>query len=51
MLWYRRIRESKENLESHIENINSMIERYNLNASQFKQQFPQMETSKHYNHL
>jgi hypothetical protein len=33
MLWYKRIRESKENLENHIENINTMIEKYNLNAN------------------
>jgi len=33
MLWFKRIRESKENLENHIENINTMIEKYNLNAN------------------
>ena len=51
MLWYKRIRESKENLENHIENINTMIEKYNLNANDFKQQFPHLETSKPFNHL
>ena len=25
MLWYKRIKESKDNLENHIENINDMI--------------------------
>lgn len=51
MLWYRRIRESKDNLESHVENINQMIERYNENASQFRQQFPKAEPTQAFNHL
>jgi hypothetical protein len=28
-----------------------MIEKYNINADQFKQQFPKMEPSKPFNHL
>jgi len=37
MLWYKRIKESKDNLENHIENINTMIEKFNINANQFKE--------------
>lgn len=33
MLWYKRIKESKENLENHIESINDMISRFNLDAN------------------
>ena len=33
MLWYKRIKESKENLENHIENINEMISKFNLDAN------------------
>ncbi len=43
MLWYKRIKESKENLESHIENINDMISKFNLDANQFKNQFSNKE--------
>lgn len=49
MLWYKRIKESKENLESHIENINDMISKFNVDASTFKNQFAHKEiTSKFY---
>ena len=33
MLWYKRIKESKDNLESHIENINEMINKFNFDAN------------------
>jgi hypothetical protein len=33
MLWYKRIRESKNNLETHIETINEMISKFNLDAN------------------
>ena len=33
MLWYKRIKESKEHLENHIENINDMITKFNLDAN------------------
>lgn len=46
MLWYKRIKESKENLESHIENINDMISKFNLDANQFKNQFSNKEITK-----
>jgi hypothetical protein len=36
MLWYKRIKESKESLENHIESINDMINKFNLDADQFK---------------
>lgn len=39
MLWYKRIKESKESLETHIETINDMISKFNLNANEFKSQF------------
>ena len=45
MLWYKRIKESKDNLENHIENINELIAKFNLNANQFKEQFPNRETA------
>lgn len=32
MLWYKRIREGKEGLETHIEQINEMITKFNLDA-------------------
>lgn len=51
MLWYKRIKESKDSLENHIENINEMISKFNVNANQFKQQFPDREAPKHFNHL
>jgi len=37
MLWYKRIKESKDSLENHIENINEMISKFNVNANQFKE--------------
>lgn len=47
MLWYKRIRESKDNLENHIESINDMISKFNTDANQFKNQFANKEiTSK-----
>lgn len=47
MLWYKRIKESKESLENHMENINEMISKFNVDASQFKNQFATKEiTSK-----
>ena len=47
MLWYKRIKESKESLENHIESINDMISKFNVDASQFKNQFAGKEiTSK-----
>lgn len=47
MLWYKRIKESKESLENHIESINEMISKFNLDANQFKNQFAAKEiTSK-----
>lgn len=33
MLWYKRIKESKDNLENHIETINDMIGKFNLDAN------------------
>jgi hypothetical protein len=47
MLWYKRIKESKESLENHIESINDMISKFNVDASSFKKQFAGKEiTSK-----
>lgn len=46
MLWYKRIRESKESLENHIEQINDMISKFNLDANQFKNQFAGKEITK-----
>lgn len=43
MLWYKRIKDSKDNLEDHIENINDMISKFNLDADQFKNQFANKE--------
>ena len=51
MLWYKRIKDSKDNLENHIENINEMIQKFNLNANQFKQQFPGHQASAPHTHL
>jgi len=33
MLWYKRIKESKEHLENHIESINEMINKFNMDAN------------------
>jgi hypothetical protein len=33
MLWYKRIKESKDNLENHIESISEMISKFNLDAN------------------
>lgn len=48
MLWYKRIRESKESLENHIENINEMISKFNMDANQFKNQFANKEITSKY---
>lgn len=45
MLWYKRIREGKEGLETHIEQINEMITKFNLDAHQFKNKFPNKEVT------
>ena len=45
MLWYKRIRESKQSLESNIDNINNLIAKFNNQADQFKGQFPNQEVS------
>lgn len=45
MLWYKRIKESKEGLETHIEQINEMITKFNLDANQFKNKFPNKEVT------
>lgn len=37
MLWFKRIKESKNNLEDHIGNINNLIAKFNVNANQFKE--------------
>lgn len=48
MLWYKKIKQSKDGLETHIEQINEMISKFNLDANQFKNKFPNREvTSKH----
>ena len=46
MVWYKRIKESKEGLETHIEQINEMITKFNLDANQFKNKFPNKEVTK-----
>jgi len=51
MLWFKRIKESKDSLDNHIENINDMIKKFNSNATQFKQQFPDNKTTKPLNYL
>lgn len=51
MLWYKRIKESKENLESHIENINDMISKFNLDANQFKNQFSNKEIASKFKYI
>ena len=51
MLWYKRIKDSKDNLENHIDNINEMISKFNVNANQFKQQFPGHQASAPHTHL
>lgn len=33
MVWFQRIKESKDNLENHIENINDLISKFNINAN------------------
>lgn len=33
MLWFKRIKDSKDNLENHIGNINEMIANFNVNAN------------------
>ena len=45
MLWYKRIKESKDGLETHIEQINEMISKFNLDANQFKNKFPNKEVT------
>lgn len=36
MLWYSKIRKTKDNLETHIASINQMIENYNVQANDFQ---------------
>jgi hypothetical protein len=45
MIWYQRIKSSKEGLETHIEQINEMITKFNLDANQFKNKFPNKEVT------
>ena len=45
MVWFSRIKDSKESLDNHIGTIKELIEKYNVNANQFKEQFPDRETS------
>jgi len=45
MAWYKKIRESKEALENHIENINDMINQFNVNANDFKNMFTKKEVT------
>jgi hypothetical protein len=45
MVWFRRIKDSKESLDNHIGTIKELIEKYNVNANQFKEQFPDRETT------
>lgn len=51
MAWFQKIKSQKDSLEQHIEQINSMIGKFNSNADEFKQQFPGAETSVPLNHL
>jgi hypothetical protein len=51
MLWYKRIKESKDNLESHMENINDMISKFNLDANQFKNQFSNKEIASKFKYI
>ena len=48
MLWYKRIKESKESLENHMESINEMISKFNLDANQFKNQFANKEITSNF---
>jgi len=36
MVWYRKIKDSREQLENHISNIQEMISKYNVDATDFK---------------
>lgn len=51
MLWYKRIKGQKDQLENHIENINEMISKFNVDAQGFKQNFPGQQTSAPNKHL
>lgn len=51
MVWFSRIKDSKESLDNHIGTIKELIEKYNVNANQFKEQFPDRETSKPFDYL
>ena len=39
MVWYNNIKSSKDNLENHIESINDMIKKFNVQANNFRGQF------------
>ena len=45
MLWYKKIKDNKEGLETHIEQIHEMITKFNLDATQFKSKFPNKEVT------
>jgi hypothetical protein len=45
MVWYKRIKEGKDGLETHIEQINEMITKFNLDANLFKGKFPNKEVT------
>jgi len=45
MVWYKRIKDGKEGLETHIEQINEMITKFNLDANLFKNKFPNKEVT------
>ena len=48
MQWSARIKDTKDNLENHIDNINGLIAKFNANANQFKEQFPDREPTSKY---
>lgn len=39
MAWYTRLKDQKQNLETNIAAIQEMIQKYNMDASEFKEQF------------
>lgn len=51
MLWFKNIKESKDNLENHIESINEMIKKFNVDANSFKGKFDQSELPANMNHM
>ena len=43
MQWYKRIRDKKEGLVNHMQNIDEMIQKYGANVNELRDELPENE--------